>query len=226
MAPHGQSGMLVLLLGRAQQGDTDARDELLLRLAPSITRYVRSRLGRPLVPSDLLDDIRQEALADLARGFGGCLARTDAQLVTWAKTVTWHAAVDYLAAPRSGVQLLRGGVELDGQAVDAAIEQPIDLEPAFPLDARGDARGVLYRIAVDAQRDLSPSLPPLLWYRLIQGDSWEEIGARFGTTAAGAKRRFQRACGALRRAVARRRHELDPATRRSIEDLLRRPRQS
>jgi hypothetical protein len=59
----------------------------------------------------------------------------------------------------------------------------------------------LYAVTVDALTRLSDQTLYVVWARAVLGASWREIAVDVGTTAAGAKRRFQRAQSRVRRDV-------------------------
>lgn len=74
----------------------------------------------------------------------------------------------------------------------------------------------LGRLLLEAQSVLSEGTQEVIRRRLIYSESWEEAGRAAGTTAGGAKRRWQRAQERLRREVLQRARALPEQMRREV----------
>lgn len=71
------------------------------------------------------------------------------------------------------------------------------------------------RLMRTTMKSLPAELQSLLELRVLQGATWTEVGNSLGTTAAGAKRRFQRAQVTLRQELLQRVEKL-PARKRAV----------
>lgn len=186
---------------RARAGDGAALETALALLHPVISQFIARRFRVGVDVRDFVADVAQDALIRIAKGIGQCRATEAGQVRAWALEAARSAALDYLRSSASGLSLLGRAVRLDGPVAEALLwnewqrpdEDPSAVSPAT----------VLCRLAVDAQNQLPAPHIQLIWSRLVDGASWAEIGEQFGTTAAGAKRRYQRAQSAVRKAVLR-----------------------
>ena len=120
-----------------------------------------------------------------------------------------------LRRPGSGLAAREVAVSLEHDLGAASFDESTgrrpDASPGFE---------VLLRLAVEAYGQTPPATADLLWSRLVAGAEWEEVAQEFGTTAAGAKRRFQRATARLRRMIERRLSELDEGERGLVDRVL------
>jgi RNA polymerase sigma factor (sigma-70 family) len=183
----------------ARAGDADALESALALLHPVICRFLARRFVSGLDAYDFVADVAQDALIRIAKGLSACRATAPGEVRAWALKAARSAAIDYLRSPSSGLSLLKRAVQLDGPAAEALLWSEWQRPDDDPNAA--SAATVLCRLAVDAQNELSTAQVELIWSRLVDGASWAEIGQRFGTTAAGAKRRYQRAQKAVRKTV-------------------------
>jgi RNA polymerase sigma factor (sigma-70 family) len=190
---------LVALLGRARNGvdrvDADAAlCTLIERLYPLAARFISRRLTRYRDANEIAADVAQESMVRIATGITACRAATDHELVAWVLVTTRRTAVDMYRSPSSGLAARSLAVDLD-DGLDADTESEVtDPDEASP-------RRTLLRLASRAYDALKSSTAELLWWRLIRDAEWSEVAERLETTPAGAKRRFQRAQAAMRRAV-------------------------
>lgn len=189
-------------------GRATALEVLVRHLYPTCARCLRVRL--PDVPPDTFADLLQEAAMRVAERVDRCAATTDQQVRAWACVVAIRAGLGFLRSPASGSAEQRGAVSPDA-APQHALAWPDASAEADP-EVLG-ALTVLSRVAADAQADLPDEAVALLWYKVVEDASWAEAGARLGTTAPGAKRRYQRAQAALRRLLHLRVLALDEPAR-------------
>jgi RNA polymerase sigma factor (sigma-70 family) len=171
-----------------------ALTDLLSALGELLVRYGERRLRRFPDAHDAAHDVAQETLLRVARGAGACAATTDARFLAWVLAIARHVLADEIRSPGRRLHVRPAAADLLGAdarlATDAWARGPAERPP------RRLAR--IVRAAYDA---LPPTTAELLWMRVEGGASWPEVAAAFGTTPAGAKRRFQCAQRRLRRAV-------------------------
>ena len=184
---------LLILWDGARQRDPTCEGALLQALAPMVRRIIGARVRRLRPPDDFVEDVTQEALLRLFRGWQTARAAHPAQIVQWVTAVTRRAVVDELRA--SSTRILFGSRLLEEDLLsDSAIHSAADddVEPGYAL---------LCRLTVECQRALPASTATLLWYRVIEGATLEELGAHLRISADAAKRRLQRGQATLRREV-------------------------
>jgi RNA polymerase sigma factor (sigma-70 family) len=186
----------------ARSGDADALESALALLHPVISRFLARRFVHGADLHDFVADVAQNALIRIARSLPNCRATEAGQIRAWALEAARSAALDYLRSPSSGMALLRRATQLDAPAAEALLwsewQRPDDDDPTS-----ASAATVLCRFAVEAQSRLSTAQVQLIWSRLVDRASWAEIGEEYGTTPAGAKRRYQRAQNMVRKMVLR-----------------------
>ncbi len=73
----------IVLVGRAQDADPEALQELFARYLPRVRRIVALRLGRQQHEILDIDDITQDAMADAIRGLSRFSADSDASFINW-----------------------------------------------------------------------------------------------------------------------------------------------
>jgi RNA polymerase sigma factor (sigma-70 family) len=194
--------VLVPLLKRASEGDEPALTALLTRLHVVVSRFIRRRMNYDLAAEPFVEDAAMEALIKIAEHYHTCRADSDGQVVAWALSVARTVSID----------LLRQGLLHYGAAavcIDAGL--PSD-------DGNSDvsrATALLLQVQQEVQDSLPEALQRLLWLHLVEGASWADVGAELGTSAAGAKRRYQRGQARLRRLMFSRIHDL-PAEERNL----------
>lgn len=210
------------VLARARAGDPAAREGVARRAYAPVRRLLAARFPRQ--PPDALDDLTQEAMARIARRLPDCRADTEPRFFAWAYRAALSAALNYLAAPGAARTTADARfVLLDARDApstlattladaDALAEVLASADAPVPGPSDG-AGGALARLAVEAYRELPDAAQTLLWRRLVERADWADLGRELGTTGAAVKRRFERACARLARAVnARRGGNHPPAT--------------
>jgi RNA polymerase sigma factor (sigma-70 family) len=208
---------LIALLGRARSApDAAAADaalrRLIERLYPLAERFIARRLTRFRDADDIAADVAQESMVRVATAITTCRATTDRELVAWTLVTTQRTSVDMFRSPSSGLAARSLAVDLDedldGEREDEDAED--DVSP----------RRTLLRLASRAYDAVESSTAELLWWRLIRDAEWSEVAEQMATTPAGAKRRYQRAQAALRRAVLESISRLPSDERDAVERLL------
>jgi RNA polymerase sigma factor (sigma-70 family) len=192
-----------------------ALEDFLTALCPPLRQFARGRVRGWADANDVAEDVVQEALIRIAKAVRECRAETDAQVLGWARTTARHALIDMYRSPGSGLAARQLAQELiddmAGYAATQGEEAPDRSSPALAS---------LLKVVMAAYGDAVEATGELFWWRLIMGLEWSEIAERFSTSAAGAKRRFQRAQETLRREVVRRVDLLPAAERHEVLALL------
>lgn len=212
------------LLRAAQAEDPaapQALETLLTQLHPMLIRFLAPNLRAWRDAADIVADVAQETLVRLAMGYSGCAATTDRAVRAWAFTVARHTLIDLLRSPSSGLMAREFSVCLDevqaADVVDRDIPRHVTSHEADDATA---PRTILLRLAVEVYNDAAAETGELLWWRLIMGAEWSDVAAELGTTAAGAKRRFQRAQATLERQLLERVASLPAAQRERVQALI------
>jgi DNA-directed RNA polymerase specialized sigma24 family protein len=200
------------LLARARSSESRALDELLVNLHAVVVRWLRRRSsGHGAVLTSWHDDIAAEALARAAVRLDTCRATDDGALISWVLALTRRVVVDYTRARWYRVEWATDCATLELVNVfDTAAGPGTSLDEGFDREATESTLIDALMAAYDALPDTSAEL---LWRRLVASESWEEIGTALATTPGGARRRFDRVRGHLRRNVLARLRELPPEHR-------------
>lgn len=183
----------------AQQGDRVALNELLATLRPEILAAVGRRVRSAPATQALAEELTQEALLRITEGLSGCRAGTVKQFHAWYWRIALNVVRDWYRR-RSEEQSRRVGVQLS----EALRRHPGETVQDREELKHGDERAVdelLGEILLEAQEVLSEGTQIVIRRRLLYGDSWQRAGEAAGTTAGGAKRRYQRAVVRLRKEV-------------------------
>lgn len=181
---------LVALASAASDGCEQALERLLAEVHVYVSRWCGAWLSR--IGEDAARETAQEALVRIARGIGTCRAARDGALLAWCRTVARHAALDRLREHRREWEVRAFAEEL-GEAADG-----MEGEPGW-----SPAVAALLDVMEEALSAEADSVHALLWHRLVQRDSWAEVAEALGLTAAGAKRRYQRAVARIRQKAVR-----------------------
>lgn len=175
--------------------DDRALDRLLSALRPEIVAYLRRRLrSRPSTKS-VAEELTQETLVRIAESIDRCRARSEPEFRAWVHTIARRLAIDWYR---------RRQEELDRRLWTAAPETTLhgQVEEAPAADEVVDVVGlVLGQLLAEAYGSLSPETQEAVWRRLQLGETWAEVGRAIGSTAGGAKRRWQRAVARMRKEV-------------------------
>lgn len=191
---------MVGLASDAIRGSRSALERLMSLLYPIVRRSLSARL-RHRSPEDV-DDLTQTTMARVAERLPQCVAASDPQLVAWVRAIAWRVALEELRTPAARIARV-------SRSIDDAARSPrspgrqltSEVHPVDHYDAdRDDDTGasVMARAAARALDAMPSSTGLLFWMRLVDGASWPEIAQALGTTTAGVKRRFERACARLR----------------------------
>ena len=176
--------------------------ELLGRLGEVLVRFGERQLRRLPDPHDAAQDVAQETLLRVARGAAACDADCDARFLAWVFTIARHVVTDELRSSARRVGVPRRAEDLqrlgDVCTFDAWTQGSGD---GLDHEAATRAAGSLAAVTRAAYDALPPATADLLWLRAVGGATWPAVAAALGTTAAGAKRRFQRATKRMQRAV-------------------------
>lgn len=217
----GRPTLLTLLAAARTASDSAATDRalgaLIERLYPLCERFLARRLASFRDGPDAAADAAQETMVRVAGALDECRANSDRELVGWVFVIARRTLVDLYRSPGSGFAARALAQELD-DARDAA--ECVDADGA-PPPMTATPRETLLALALQAYDALSSETAELLWWRLIQDAEWSEVAERMSTSAAGAKRRFQRAQNALRRAVGQLVATLPAERRSAVEGLAR-----
>ncbi len=184
----------------ARGGDLRAVDRLLECLEVRVRRWLAARVSGFREPDDLASDLSQEALIRIATAVVRARFHSDAQVVSWALTIGRSVLVDHLRA--------HGGRSAPTGDVEHADSRAALLRWVGTPQEAGPAERMLGAVVHEALAPLPDAARELLRLRVHVGASWKEVADALQTTEAGAKRRFQRLQGTLRREILRRLHAL------------------
>ena len=198
-------------------GDPSALEALLPRAYDPVRNFLRRRLGANGDLDEVISDITQDVLLHVAQGIRSCQARTLPQFMAWVLAIAKHTMVDHLRSPRGDFFFRR----LAEESVDLEDLAGIPTPSAAVLAPSGTSQTLL-RLVFEAYSAMPAQTAELMWYHLVAGMGWHDAADVFGTSPAGAKRRYQRAQETLRRTVYQRIHSLPPDERaRVLEHLAR-----
>lgn len=200
--------------------------DTLLRIAEKVASpTVRRTLGgRHLVGMDWQDGL-QETLWRVAAGLDGCRALTEAEFGAWVRVIAARVTVRMLSrnkreVPTSSLVDTPAALEVSDGCVDLTTSEPHAVtHPLLSASLMSQLRrlGATRQAAESFLRALPASLATekLLWaltkvsdeqrllvfLRLAQRMTWRQVAQSVGTTLGAARRRFDRAMGALQRLV-------------------------
>jgi RNA polymerase sigma-70 factor (ECF subfamily) len=173
----------------AQAGCARALDHLLRQMEGPVYRYLLGRLSAAADAEDLAHDLCQETLIRAAAAFPRSTFTSDGRLLSWALTIARNMLLDHLRQVRG-----RGEVRGDAHWAHTEAGGPLPGEEAPPPR-------LLESVAAEVLAEVPEPTAELLRLRLVGGRSWKEVAAALGIPESAAKRRFQRAQGALRRRI-------------------------
>lgn len=185
------SPSLVEAFRKATSGNEQAMDAALRALQGPVQRYLARRLAGCPDGDDLAGDLCQEVLLRAAGALPRCHFENEQRAVAWGLRIARHVLVDHVRAERTRHRLVSSDT-LELLAQRAALAQWQSGHHA------ADAGDLLDDVAARAMAGLPRQTVELFRLRVQLGRTWPEVGAALGTTASGAKRRFQRAQVALR----------------------------
>lgn len=203
------------LLNRSRQGEERALDLLLGRIRPEVVRYLRHRLQSHPATDALAEELAQEVLIRVARSIDECRATNRASLRSWTRTIARRVAIDWHR--RRKMELGRRVWEASNGVENRAVARALSASMPGVGDAGDDESiQVLGRLLYEAQEVLSEDTRQVIRRRLLYGDTWEQVGEMIGTSAGGAKRRWQRAVTRMRSELIERAEELPRELRRTV----------
>lgn len=204
----GSETDLITLLHDAKQGDSAALHLLLAEIYPSVLLYARRRVKGTRDADDRAEDVTQEVLLRVIHKLHTCEASTPPSLFAWVLAITRNAAIDMLRQHHSEAEWVRSVPDLD------VVQEEFSL--AGSPGAETDTGWLLSALLDRMLGTLSPGTQRVLHLRAQHKLTWPEIAVAIQTTAAGAKRRFQRAQVDLRASLAERVQELPARDRRDV----------
>lgn len=216
----------LLLRDRAVGGESIAMGLLMEAIDPVIRRFVHARVS--CCSPDLLDDLAQDAFVHVIPRLASCRATSMEAFRAWLFTVVQHVVAAHFrsAATQVATRSCNYDVVRDlpdsHEVYELPRQTPTALTDSDPTEVTSSIAGQLARMAVDAQRSLAPEAVELIYGHIVEGETWSALAMRLGTTAAAAKRRYQRAQGMLRRVVQCRVDALPPRARIPLLNELRR----
>src|SRR3954470_2858032 len=155
-------------------------DEAVRRITPRLQRYAPRRLGDRHEAEELV----QEALLRAYKH--GEQLQTEDDLIAWCTVVTGRLVIDRLRVRGRSVNVAEvpEGVRVGRDTADVVV-------------ARDEAR-----MALDALDSMPARQAAVLWAREVEGQGYDEIGARFGMTEPAVRSILTRARKALRKEYA------------------------
>src|SRR3954471_8447551 len=157
-------------------------DDAVRRITPRLQRYARRRLGDAHEAEELV----QEALLRAYKH--GEQLRTEDDLIAWCTVVTGRLVIDRLR--------VRGRSTC---VADVPEGSRVGRDTADVVVARDEAR-----TALDALDAMPARQAAVLWAREVEGQGYDEIGARFGMSEPAVRSILTRARKALRKEYAAR----------------------
>ena len=197
-------------------GDDRALDAFLLRVLAGVEPAVGNRFRDHPNAQDVVRDVTQEVLTRIVTNLHSCRATAHRQVWAWIYRIAQHAGTDYLRATARTTAVdcfLREFERATGSASWRRWRETLDeTPPASEL--------LVLRYLFESYEDCPEATAELIWHRVIYAATFEEIGALLGTSAAAAKRRWQRAIATIRRSVLRRIGELPANERAAAEEEI------
>lgn len=201
------SDALLDTLHRAQAGNPEARETLLATLHVAVRDYVAGHTHRMPDGADVADDVAQETLIRILTRLHTCRASSDRQVLAWALAVARTRLIDHVRRIRPR-----------GERMDDLSDVPAPAKPDASKSDSTDLAGAVRKVV----RGLPRETRTLLELRVEHGETWPAIAHALRTTAAGAKRRFQRAQERLRRELQDGVEGLPVRQREALRERLRR----
>jgi len=206
MTPCDEGGDGSRLLDLARSGDERALNGLLAILHPhavrAAERWLRSTELGPAEVHDTAQDVAQAALTRVMVHLMGCRAADLPRLIAWQTAIVRRLLLDLGRADERRDALfvpMERVTETDLAIVSA---------PGWESDPIPPGSEVMRRVLADCWRMLPHESALVLWCHAVLRQPWAIVAQELGTSPAAAKRRYQRACCALRRAMLRHVHQL------------------
>lgn len=221
------SGILLELLHRAQQGDEEALDQLLLRVQQPVLGFLRKRLGDPRLER-FVEDVLSEVLVRVFKHYRKCEASAEREFVSWALSIAHNESLRLLARRPLKYALLLGDRDPSetgkGMGPGSGVAIPGYSGYATPHGRDQRSRGLraLLGVLEEVESTQSPERALILYLKLVEDRSWQEIGEHLEISAAAAKRRYQRAQQSLEKQVLEGVDRLAPTERSAAVEFLKR----
>lgn len=208
-------------LDAARQGDGEALSRLLAAVRPEIVRYLESKLASHPSSHALAEELAQDTLVRVANAVRECRAETVGQLKAWLKTIARRRTIDHYRRRQQELEARAWSVWDEGErASSTAWQEAREARISLVDEDASEAEAALGELLLEAQAVLSEGTQEVLRRRILYGDTWAEAGRSAGTTAGGARRRWQRAQVRLRREVLRRAESLPADIRQEVLRLI------
>lgn len=194
--------LMALLRKVRQRNSRRALNRLLEGVRPNLVRYIRGQVDSHPGPDALAEELAQKCLLRVARSISSCRAQSAPAFRTWLRTIARNVVTDRHRR-REGELERRTWTdlgELEQRLVHAVFPEAGRYSPTRPTAADR----LIGRILWDAQGVLSEGTRRVVYRKIQFEETWAETGAAIGTTAGGAKRRWQRAQERLRAEVKKR----------------------
>lgn len=175
-----------MLVRRAAAGDHPALRLLLEELYPRVRVFFRGWLFHRRDREEVARDLTQDTMARVVEHVSGCHAEVDGQVVEWALMIARRVGVDFIRAQREEWERRVQSIDPALSPAPATADLPVGLD-------------IVTRIVEHLYIQEPKHIQEVLWRRLLERETWAEIGIGVGTTESGAKRMFQRAQKRLRR---------------------------
>lgn len=223
-APH--ENPLAELLHRAQAGEEDALEELLIRVQQPVLVFLKKRLDEPRLHR-FVEDVVSEVLIRVFKHYEKCEAGTDREMISWVLSIAHNEALRLLSRRPLRYALLLGDrdpAETGARRRNGGHTPPTPggYSPFREQGQRSPGLEALLEVLSVVEEDVEPELALVLYLKLVEDRSWEEIGNSLDITRAAAKRRYQRAQHSLEKKVLRGIQELPSDQRAAAFEFLKR----
>lgn len=221
------SGILLEFLHRAQQGDEEALDQLLLRVQQPVLGFLRKRLRDPRLER-FVEDVLSEVLVRVFKHYRKCEACTERELVSWVLSIAHNESLRLLARRPLKYALLLGDRDPSetgqgrGAGPGVAIPDYDGYATPHAQDQRSRGLRAVLGVLEEVESVQSPERALILYLKLVEDSTWKEIGDQLEISAGAAKRRFQRAQKALEKQVLDGVDRLPDAERSAAIEFLKR----
>lgn len=224
--PAPNENPLAELLHRAQAGEEDALEELLIRLQQPVLVFLKKRLDEPRLHR-FIEDVVSEVLIRIFKHYAKCEAGTDREMISWVLSIAHNEALRLLSRRPLRYAVLLGDrdpAETGGRRRNGGHDPPTPggYSPFREQGQRSAGLEALLKVLSVVEDNVEPELALILYLKLVEDRSWEEIGSSLEITPAAAKRRYQRAQHSLEKKVLGGIQELPPKQKVAALEFLKR----
>lgn len=209
---------LLAWLDAARDRDEEALSRLLAAVRGEIVSFLRGQLDSHPSSRAVAEELAQETLLRAAEGIEGCRAESVGQINAWFRTIARRQTIDRYRRRREEMAARRRSVPQAPRA--AGTPNQVWGAGGEEKERVSEAEAVLGAILLEAQEELSEGTQMVVRRRMLYGDTLAEAGRTIGTTAGGARRRWQRARDRLQREVFRRAESLPEDVRQEVLRLI------